>query len=370
MFTQRMTLSSLKYLHIMVGNACNHRCVMCFQEDFSLVIDPEIIRKQLAPAYPHLEFVLLQGGEPTILPQARELVDRILAVNEKARFGMMTNGHRFDGYWQDLFTRRGRRVSFSLNAATQSTYDRITRRGDWAATIANLDGIVRRKREAGAAGLQIAASFVVLNENLPEMSRFIQFCRESGVDQARIFFDQNLFPTDRERLRRELEESEILAREYEVEGLGGFAAYARSHLDPKPAGLTVPPSGCASAADSVAAAPDSMPSNGWRGRLSRLFRRPPTADESGTIPAGPSPTDRSTAPHRATPCPVPFEGVAVEVDGRVRFCCMTSTFIGDLHRNPIDVIWNNKAARAFREQMISRRYRDAGCEIDRCQWFE
>jgi MoaA/NifB/PqqE/SkfB family radical SAM enzyme len=314
---QIIPLSNIKSMHIMLGLKCNHRCKMCFQKNYSEEIDPFIYKEKLLPIYPYLTWVLLQGGEPTILPQTKEIIEVILKNNHQVKFAMMTNGHRFDEYWINQFIEHGDEVNFSLNAASSKTYKTITEYGDWDRTISNLKELIRF-RESEKSSLKVMASFVIIEDNVHELSEFIKFCKELGLDKIRFFFDIEQLPRNKKLIRKELER----AYEFEdinIEGLKGFESYVKK---PEPLSL------------------DSQPSdgNGIKSLLNqhqRLLR----------------------------PCAGPFNHIAIETNGDVKLCCMTDKRLGNLHNQSIEELWNNMEGKRFRKLFEEKYYRKAGCNV-------
>ncbi len=284
-----LPLSALRTLHILTGRACNQRCRMCYQQDFRRELAPVIWQERLAPLYPHLGQVLLQGGEPTVLRSAWELTELLGRRAPQVRLGIMTNGLRFDDRWQETWMKRGYLVHFSLNAAREDTHGLICGAGRWPVVMGHLAATVARKRR-GEGTAEIAASFVILDENLAELAQFIPFCAERGIERVVFFHDQSRLPTDRPRV------SEALARAAEevarlpglrVEGLDSFAGNA----------LGTP----------------------WS---------PP-------------------------PCRFPFHNLYVEVTGQAFFCCLLGIPIGDLRFQTLERIWNSPQAISVRSRFAA-----------------
>ncbi len=122
-------LRELQTLHLEMGMQCNVRCAMCFQTDFRPSSRlPEIIWKEkLLPAYNAARELVIIGGEPTVLPNCRELLQMVLEKFPPLRLTTATNGIRFSGLWEDAFLRQGAHLNFSLNAVTPALYARLTR---------------------------------------------------------------------------------------------------------------------------------------------------------------------------------------------------------------------------------------------------
>ena len=135
-------LSSVEQLHIEMGYPCNVRCIMCFQENFSQKMDSMIWKSALLPVYPHVSRVLVQGGEPTVMKDCKELISLVLSHNPSARFGVMTNGLLFGDYWRETFVDHGYEVNFSLNAASQVTHELINVNSRYSKVMDNLNRLI------------------------------------------------------------------------------------------------------------------------------------------------------------------------------------------------------------------------------------
>jgi sulfatase maturation enzyme AslB (radical SAM superfamily) len=65
----------LSRLHLIMGLQCNVRCTMCYQTDFSpkFNMPPEVYRERLNEAYERVTSVKLQGGEPTVMMNCKDV---------------------------------------------------------------------------------------------------------------------------------------------------------------------------------------------------------------------------------------------------------------------------------------------------------
>jgi MoaA/NifB/PqqE/SkfB family radical SAM enzyme len=300
-------IENIKQLWITFGNACNHRCIFCFQKDFTERL-PESVFPNIERIYPTISACVLQGGEVTIMPHVQKFMHKILSVNSRIKFDIVTNGQEFDESWQWLFARHGRAVHFSINAATQETYEKVTPGGDWNKVMGNLWAIITNK--GGSHFPIIRSSMVVTDDNVHEVFLFAKTCELVGVDICNITYDCDHFPADTKLVISEAEKLK----------------------------------------DVKIVAP------GWIGSLlSRANGLPPqrigAVSENKTI------------------CINPFENIMIDVDGTVRFCCLMVPKIGDLSKSDISEVWNSEAAQKIRQQFIDGAYQAAGCVIERCTLF-
>jgi len=200
-----LPLSRLTRLHLVLGTPCNCRCSMCYQTEFRTLMKPAHYETALRPLFPYLHEVILQGGEPTILPQTRSFAHLVLEANPGVRFSLFTNGQRFDEGWTAFFRDHGHTGNFSINAATESTYRRITSgEADWKRLLEHIRGLASARKESGSP-VRIQTSFVLIDDNLSELAAFLELSRSLGADAIQFFFDPSRLPHDRDQAERELQ---------------------------------------------------------------------------------------------------------------------------------------------------------------------
>lgn len=285
-----LPLARLTRLHLVLGTPCNCRCLMCYQTDFRTLMAPALYETGLCSSFPHLREIVLQGGEPTILPGARRFAELALRENPAVRFAMFTNGQRFDAEWTAFFRDHGSYVNFSINAATEATYRRITSGdADWARLLENIRYFAAA-RAACSAPPRLQTSFVVVDDNLAELSMFLEFSQSLGADAVQFFFDSSHLPRDRERAVQELRLAQAWRQDHPRIAVTGLEMF--SH---------------------------------------RLLGTPPQ------LPA----------------CSWPSDSLYVGVDGDVRFCCLIEQSLGNLRNATAEELWNGWRARRLR-RMVGR----------------
>ena len=68
-------------------------------------------------------------------------------------------------------------------------------------------------------------------------------------------------------------------------------------------------------------------------------------------------------------CPLPFFSAFIKADGRVRACCFdwqNATTLGNLHEEPLPIIWSGARAQAFRRMHLERR-RSGNASCAKCR---
>jgi MoaA/NifB/PqqE/SkfB family radical SAM enzyme len=289
-------IEGLERLHLNMGLQCNVRCTMCYQTDFSSRQDmPESLwRDKLLPAYEHVRVVKLQGGETTIMKNCRSAA-KLLRGYPNARLEILTNGVLIDDFWHETFVEQCGYVSFSINAATKASYEKIVLHGEWARVIKNIERLLSSRRGSLP---RVAMSMVLLKENVHEIAALIDLAGSMGADAVPLLVDPLLttrgLPKGDELLRELARAREAAERWPKLEILG---------LDEL---------------------------------CDRLLL----------------PVSRGAAPAKKKPmCVTPFRNLVVDWNGDVRVCCNTWVTIGNLHEKSVVEIFQGHLARRFRDKM-------------------
>ena len=308
--------TSIRDLHLEMGQQCNVRCSMCYQTDFSPQTKmPEIVwREKLLPAYKSARTLTLQGGEPTILKNCRELLELVLGSFPNVRLNTVTNGVLFRGIWEDSFLAQGAYLNFSLNAIDRSLYERIVQFGKQEEVIKNIDRLVRRKREL-RSNLIIRVSSVILSETIEELARFITWAADHGLDQVLFHTDTvlSLKRSDSATVQKHIADAYAVADR--------FPELKLLHLD----------------------------EFDWL--YSTRHGLMPVRERVKTIPAQET-------------CPVAFENLFVDFRGVARPCCRSWIPVGDFKLDTLEDVWNSKQATRFRKRLLNRDYRDCPVTCD------
>jgi sulfatase maturation enzyme AslB (radical SAM superfamily) len=286
---------SLSRLHLIMGLQCNVRCTMCYQTDFSpkFNMPPELYKERLSEAYAHVSSVKLQGGEPTVMKNCKETAI-LLREHPNVKLTVITNGVLVDDFWHETFVAQGGNISVSINAATESAYDKIVVHGDYKRVVRNLERLLAaRKGKSPTVGV----TAVILKENFMELHSLIGLSEQMGLDYLELLVDPILsfagLPSQADTL---------------AEMGRCFEAKARSRVDV--IGL------------------DDFAS---KFVLPVAFQGPP--------------------PVTKPMCGAPFHNVVVDWDGDVRVCCNTWVKMGNLYKTPLANILRGRRVRAFRAKM-------------------
>jgi MoaA/NifB/PqqE/SkfB family radical SAM enzyme len=314
------SLDDAKLIHVEMGMQCNVRCDMCFQTEFGpkMKIADFIWKKELLPVYPIAEELLLIGGEPTVLPNCRELLEMVLRDYPGLSLTTATNGILFRGIWEEAFLRQDKYLNFSLNAITPELYTKLIQFGRQNLVMENIDRMVRRKRESGSR-VTLRISMVITDETVDELPKFIAWAAEHGLDQVSLYADYlgRLGSKDPNQVRKKILEAHKLADEHpdlEVVHLVEFDRY-----------------------------------------YSELSGLPPIRPEAV----------EARAPGF---CPNASGTIHISTDGNVKPCCPSWYIYGNLHRRSLEEVWCGERAMKFRQRILRSDYRDCwpACELNAC----
>lgn len=169
-----------KQLHLFMGLQCHAQCIMCYQGHFSAKDNmPAVVyREHLAGLYPYVKHVKIQGGEPTIMSNCKDLV-LFLRKFPGIKISLITNGVCIDEFWMETIINQGQSINLSVNAASRDVYDQIVKNGDFDRVIGNIRKIISRRL---CKIPTVAISMVVLSHNIDQIADFITLGYDLGVD--------------------------------------------------------------------------------------------------------------------------------------------------------------------------------------------
>jgi cyclic pyranopterin phosphate synthase len=201
--TERLTDSHGRVIHdlrVSITDRCNYKCVYCrtgqVGAQFAELKIEEYLRLISLFVSLGITKVRLTGGEPLLRHGLRELVSELAKMRtidgEPPRLALTTNGHLLDSLAQPLKDAGLDRVTVSMDAVDEPTFERITRvHGSYQA-------VLRGLRAAKAAGLEpVKVNCVLLRGfNDGQIEAFAEFARREEVIVRFIEF----MPLEEDRL--------------------------------------------------------------------------------------------------------------------------------------------------------------------------
>lgn len=173
-------------VHLSYVRACNLRCITCRDnfiieskentEYFNSYID------KILPFCKTAKTIYLNGaGELFVSHHLCEICKRIIEVNPEVKFFIHTNGLFFNkqmcekfGFLDNIYN-----VGVSIHAATEKTYNKIVRGGNWKILQRNLSYISKLKKAGKIERFKMF--FVVSSLNYKEMPKFVKMAKKYGA---------------------------------------------------------------------------------------------------------------------------------------------------------------------------------------------
>lgn len=161
------------------GLACNLSCIMCCQMDERIKDSKTISTERLLELKEYLvranEIVVI-GGEPFLLPQARSFINAIAADPDysNVKLTICTNAVLLDRFMPQLRSMRRLNILVSLDSVGD-TYEHIRKGASWEQTSRNILNF--KKESLSHNGLwNIAVSGIIMKSSIPRLADFANWC--------------------------------------------------------------------------------------------------------------------------------------------------------------------------------------------------
>ena len=169
-------------LIVELTNICNLHCSYCLRDEDALYHTPanffpvELLRRVVREARTCIDasHVMFTGGETTLHPQFREIIEAVREEGLKCSF--VTNGWHFERVWPAVGANREAvtHVSFSLDGATRESHDRWRGEGSFVR-------LVRAFSRCRAAGLPFGVKVGLRRDTLPQLEQIALFAARMGA---------------------------------------------------------------------------------------------------------------------------------------------------------------------------------------------
>ncbi len=175
---------------------CNLRCVHCITHAPEKTRDKTartLTHSLLDRLRPHFFFAnyfgFVHGGESLSAPIFFDVLDAIRAQRRglPTVVHLLTNGVLLtETTTRKLIDRGVRSLSVSLDGAAGSTNDSIRIGGRFYAVVRNLRQAVRIRRDNASGDLRVGISFVIMQQNVSEVTRIVELAADIGVDWIKL----------------------------------------------------------------------------------------------------------------------------------------------------------------------------------------
>jgi len=189
------------FVTIELSNTCNFNCPMCTLSEKDPLkpsfIDMDLFNKIVDDIYSSelvfSDLRLFWAGEPMLHPRFSELIE-ILAEHElkNHKFNMVsldTNASNLSGdnlrSIQKYADTLKIALIISLDAASEESYSKMRRGGDYEKTIKNIKALLDNIRSDHYP--TVAVQFIICDENKHELGRFLDFWRAEFENRGLVF---------------------------------------------------------------------------------------------------------------------------------------------------------------------------------------
>ncbi len=169
-------------LVVELTNICNLHCAYCLRDEDSLYhtpanyFSPELLRRVVREAREAMgaSHVMFTGGEATLHPRFREIIEAVGAEGLKSSF--VTNGWHFERVWPAVRDNREAvsHVAFSLDGATREAHDRWRGEGSFVR-------LARAFSRCHVSGLPFVIKTGIRRDTLPHLEQLAVFAARMGA---------------------------------------------------------------------------------------------------------------------------------------------------------------------------------------------
>jgi putative metalloenzyme radical SAM/SPASM domain maturase len=186
-------------LFVEVTTNCNLKCGMCVRQNSDGGIREGSMSAEifdaLAPAFPHLETLVLNGiGESLLHPQLEVLMRRAKAHMPAGSWvGFQTNGMLLNGSRAESLVDAGLdRICLSMDAVSPESFSSIRDGGEMSGVESALSALSRARR--GGQDFRVGIEFVLMRDNVMQLPEALRWAGRRGAQFALV---TQLMPYDK-----------------------------------------------------------------------------------------------------------------------------------------------------------------------------
>jgi len=178
-------------LFVEVTTRCNLQCGMCVKQNGTGGITEGTMSletfESLAPAFPHLDSLVLNGiGESLLHPQLESFISQARPLlPEHAWIGFQSNGMALtDERAASLVDAGLDRICISLDTVSHDSFRAIRSGGEMQGIEAAFASLNKARARQGARGLRIGIEFVLMRSNISDLPEAIRWAGRAGANFA------------------------------------------------------------------------------------------------------------------------------------------------------------------------------------------
>ena len=172
------------WIYISLSHNCTYNCQMCAVVKIlkGYELPTEVVRKTLdeISQWNRDCVIMFTGGEAFLRDDIFELIDYSAGKNLKTE--VVSNGSLIgEELAQKIIVSKLNNIAISLDAARESTHDRIREKGSFKKTINAIENLTRIKKKIGN-GPQISVWTTIMKENVRELFDIVEIAKDLGVE--------------------------------------------------------------------------------------------------------------------------------------------------------------------------------------------
>jgi putative metalloenzyme radical SAM/SPASM domain maturase len=386
-------------LFVEVTSRCNLRCPMCVkQSGLEDALEGDMASETfeaLSPAFPHLQALILNGiGEPLMHPRLEECIRAgKRSMPAGSWVGFQTNGHLLDKARGISLLEAGLdRIFLSVDATSPELFRTVRGGGSLGHIERALDALSAAKNVHPGARLEVGAEFVIMRDNMRELPAIVAWLAARGVTRLIVshilpfgaaLADQPVFGINTESAEHFYKEWSARARQEGIDLTQYFKVlwkYTKSAEEFRLVEFVKKMSAQALQIDIPFHIGNLMSGEDLSLAESVFHKAEAAAADVGLRLILPSlrPLGDNTCfgvkqggafiawDGRVSPCHFLWRSFSCHLYGRKKQ--VSHRFFGDVSRNSMMEIWNNPAYKAFRTDVLRRRYPHCpGCNVYPCE---
>jgi len=171
--------SSPSMLFIQPSYLCNLNCVMCNQKHVhkeangAAAVMPGLM-DYIEVLDPFIENIILQGGEPLLVPEILEYLEKVALGEKNHSVTLNTNGQLFHRHEGMLSKIRRLHINFSIDAGSQEIYESIRVGGDWGKLVQNVERAVDISNKANKEW-SVNIQNLIMKSNIEYVNEMVKF---------------------------------------------------------------------------------------------------------------------------------------------------------------------------------------------------
>ncbi len=179
-------LQSLKISCLVIESTsrCNLKCEMCPRNSFKQEpgdIDLELFKKISKYFNRGIDVNLAGWGEPLLHPELDMLIR--ITKGKGANVGFTTNATLLDIEKSTKLIKSGLGfIDFSLDGATQETYEHIRHGAKFEDVITNIRNFIKIKESLNSKTPRTSITFVMMKKNIHELPLIVRWAKELNID--------------------------------------------------------------------------------------------------------------------------------------------------------------------------------------------